>query len=58
MNFNTCKNENEILSRQVGEMDKRIFTLELDRREHLGKIDCLNSDVETLRLKNSQMEVD
>jgi len=58
MNFNTANSENQILSKQIGEMNKRINSLEADRREHLVKIDRLSGEVDELKLKNSQLEAD
>lgn len=58
MNWNTANSENQILSKQINEMNKRINSLESDRREHLNKIDRLCGEVDELKLKNSQLEAD
>lgn len=58
MNYNTVNSENQILSKQIGEMNKRLNSLESDRKEHLIKIDRLTQEVDELKLKNSQLEAD
>jgi len=58
MNYNTSNSENTILSKQIGEMNKRLNSLENDRKEHLIKIDRFTAEVDELKLKNSQLESD
>ena len=58
MNFNTTSNENAILSKKIAELTKRIASLEFDRKEHLAKIESLNSDNNELKLKNTQLSND
>lgn len=39
-------------------MNKRLNSLENDRKEHLIKIDRFTAEVDELKLKNSQLESD
>jgi len=58
MNFNTTSNENAILSKKIAELTKRIASLEFDRKDHLAKIESLNSDNDELKLSNTQLSHD